>query len=430
MKGNRQVVIFLLMAFFGCNNLVIAQQPPNDFCANAQELCPNQFAFASTNQATTDTCQTCSDFGVFNSIFPQATIWYVFKTNSNGDSVAVSIDVTSIPFGVEVGGALQLRILKQVNACDPSGYEFVNSSVSSTNSDTLFYYGGLLPNTYYSLVFNENTTGVADPGIEFFVKVAGEAVVHETPSAILTYSDTVCLNETTLFSLQLNNCPNATLINWFINDVLMNTSNELVFESSALSDSDVVRVETTCYSPCSESISVVTNPIYVHSFSVSAGNDTIIDPGEIAQLHASTTAELFYWDTQLFLSNSTILEPFAYPDQTFTYPFLAIDAGCSLYDYVTVFVRTDMDIPNTFSPNNDGVNDTWKIPSIDLYPKNKLTILNRNGSKVSDFSPYSPANEWTGTWNGAALPEGVYFYVLELNDEKNKILKGTITLIR
>jgi gliding motility-associated-like protein len=59
-----------------------------------------------------------------------------------------------------------------------------------------------------------------------------------------------------------------------------------------------------------------------------------------------------------------------------------------------------------------------------------LTIFNRNGRKVSDFSPYSPTNEWNGSWNGASLPEGVYFYVLELNDEKNKILKGTITLIR
>ena len=141
MRGKEQFVIFLLTAFLGCNNMIIAQQPGNDFCANAQELCPSQFAIASTDQATIDNCETCSDFGVFNLAVPQATIWYFFKTNSNGDSVAVTIDVTSIPFGVEVGGALQLRILKQVNACDPSSYEFVNSSVSSTNSDTLFYFG-------------------------------------------------------------------------------------------------------------------------------------------------------------------------------------------------------------------------------------------------------------------------------------------------
>ena len=89
-----------------------------------------------------------------------------------------------------------------------------------------------------------------------------------------------------------------------------------------------------------------------------------------------------------------------------------------------------MEIPNTFSPNNDGVNDSWKIPSIEFYPTNTLTIFNRAGSKVGDFSPYSPSNEWLGTWNGAALPEGVYFYVLELNDSKNKVLKGTITVIR
>ena len=205
MKGKEQCVIFLLTAFLGCNNIIIAQQPGNDFCANAQELCPNQFAFATTDQATIDNCPTCSDFGVFNLVEPQATIWYVFKTNSNGDSVAVTIDITSIPTGIEVGGALQLRVLKQQNPCDPATYEYVNSVISSTSTDTLFYFGSLLPNTFYSLVFNENTTGVADPGIEFLVKVSGEAVIRDVPSAVLTYSDTVCLNETAIYSLQLTN---------------------------------------------------------------------------------------------------------------------------------------------------------------------------------------------------------------------------------
>ena len=139
MKVKRNVVIFLLMSFFGCNNLVIAQQPPNDFCVNAQELCPNQFSFASTNQATIDTCQTCSDFGVFNSVVPQATIWYVFKTNSNGDSVAVTIDVTSIPFGVEVGGALQLRILKNYWRCNSATHGFhVNGTPPSSEKRPVY----------------------------------------------------------------------------------------------------------------------------------------------------------------------------------------------------------------------------------------------------------------------------------------------------
>ena len=69
MRGKEQCVIFLLTAFLGCNNMIIAQQPGNDFCANAQELCPNQFVFASTDQATIDNCPTCSDFGVFNFSF-------------------------------------------------------------------------------------------------------------------------------------------------------------------------------------------------------------------------------------------------------------------------------------------------------------------------------------------------------------------------
>jgi len=101
-----------------------------------------------------------------------------------------------------------------------------------------------------------------------------------------------------------------------------------------------------------------------------------------------------------------------------------------LYDYVTVFVREGLEIPNTFSPNGDNLNDSWKIPNIEFYPQNKLTIYNRYGVLLESFSPYTPSAEWTGIWKGKDLPEGVYFYVLEVNDTEKNIYKGTISIIR
>jgi gliding motility-associated-like protein len=119
-----------------------------------------------------------------------------------------------------------------------------------------------------------------------------------------------------------------------------------------------------------------------------------------------------------------------YPEETFTYPFVAFSNGCVQYDYVTVFVRNGLEIPNTFSPNFDGTNDTWKIPDIELYPDNNLSIYNRYGTLLASYSPYTPATEWLGTWQGAELPEGVYFYILELNDKEKTLYKGTISIIR
>lgn len=76
-------------------------------------------------------------------------------------------------------------------------------------------------------------------------------------------------------------------------------------------------------------------------------------------------------------------------------------------------------IQSGFSPNGDGVNDTFFIRNIDSYPQNTLTIFNRWGNIVYEKSPYTSTDLWDGTaqsvgvsWNGL-VPEGTYFYVLD-----------------
>ena len=78
-------------------------------------------------------------------------------------------------------------------------------------------------------------------------------------------------------------------------------------------------------------------------------------------------------------------------------------------------------IYNEFSPNGDGVNETFRIDCIDQYPNNTLEIVNRWGNKVYTKKGYD--NSWDGTSNGRAtinasrkLPVGTYYYVLDLGD--------------
>lgn len=90
-------------------------------------------------------------------------------------------------------------------------------------------------------------------------------------------------------------------------------------------------------------------------------------------------------------------------------------------------------VPQGFSPNNDGVNDVMKVRGLEPYPNNELTILNRWGNVVYKKKAYD--NTWDGTANlgvtfgDNTLPEGTYFYILELGDGK-KALKGYIALSR
>jgi len=93
------------------------------------------------------------------------------------------------------------------------------------------------------------------------------------------------------------------------------------------------------------------------------------------------------------------------------------DDVCSM---ATVFIAVNgsliCDVPNIITPNNDGYNDVLFIPCLSgtAYPNSTLMILNRWGDEVYNASPYN--NDWNGTYNGSPLPEGTYFYILDLGD--------------
>jgi gliding motility-associated-like protein len=75
-------------------------------------------------------------------------------------------------------------------------------------------------------------------------------------------------------------------------------------------------------------------------------------------------------------------------------------------------------IPSGFSPNGDGIADTWEIQGLREYPDNSVTIFNRWGGKLFEAKPY--LNDWAGqTTVGTVpgnLPAGTYFYQLELGE--------------
>jgi gliding motility-associated-like protein len=85
-----------------------------------------------------------------------------------------------------------------------------------------------------------------------------------------------------------------------------------------------------------------------------------------------------------------------------------------------------LSIPNVFTPNSDGVNDTFAIDKLELYPDNELIVYNRLGKEIFRKQGY------TGEWNGNADPAGVYFYQLTVanQNKSRKLYKGWLTLLR
>jgi len=89
----------------------------------------------------------------------------------------------------------------------------------------------------------------------------------------------------------------------------------------------------------------------------------------------------------------------------------------------------ELTIFSGFSPNNDGVNDGFTILGIESFPDNELTIFNRWGNEVFFRQGYTNEDPWTGTFEFEDLPDGTYFFVLELGD-KSEPRSGYIQIHR
>ncbi|MBE7646475.1 T9SS type B sorting domain-containing protein [Tenacibaculum finnmarkense genomovar ulcerans] len=106
---------------------------------------------------------------------------------------------------------------------------------------------------------------------------------------------------------------------------------------------------------------------------------------------------------------------------------------CTKNKTATIRIKRNQEVANGFSPNGDGVNDTWIVlPDVaNKYPKNIMRIYNRHGNLVYKALTYN--NDWDGTSNGkitinkeSKLPVGSYVYILELNNATKKVLKGWV----
>ncbi|WP_231458722.1 gliding motility-associated C-terminal domain-containing protein [Pedobacter sp. Leaf132] len=104
--------------------------------------------------------------------------------------------------------------------------------------------------------------------------------------------------------------------------------------------------------------------------------------------------------------------------------------GCTVNSEELDFMQLEnkvLQIPNTISPNGDGINDTWKINGAVNYPNAEFYVFNRNGEKIFNSKGYN--KEFDGTRNGKPLAVGVYYYVIDLKTDCGK-LSGSLTILK
>ncbi|MBD1392732.1 gliding motility-associated C-terminal domain-containing protein [Mucilaginibacter glaciei] len=162
-----------------------------------------------------------------------------------------------------------------------------------------------------------------------------------------------------------------------------------------------------------------------------AGKDVFIQEGESVTLQGTVAGDdiKYYWTPTENMDNPLSLKPVVSPTENTIYTLNAeSQSNCGVvFDNVLVRVYKKITIPNSFTPNGDGVNDLWNIDQLFTYPESVLTIFTRNGSQVYRSIGYAKA--WNGQYQGKALPVGTYYYTIDLKNN-SPIRSGWVFLVR
>ncbi|WP_304610916.1 PKD domain-containing protein [Mucilaginibacter sp. UR6-11] len=147
---------------------------------------------------------------------------------------------------------------------------------------------------------------------------------------------------------------------------------------------------------------------------------------------AGGAALTYKWSPSTGLSRDNIADPVVNVTDDTRYTLTVtseniVESSCSTVLQTEVKVLKLPVIPNAFTPNGDGINDTWDIKYLNEYPNAVVEIFNRFGVKVFYANGYARA--WDGRFNGGDLPVGTYYYIISPNSGR-KPVSGYVTIIR
>jgi gliding motility-associated-like protein len=188
-----------------------------------------------------------------------------------------------------------------------------------------------------------------------------------------------------------------------------------------------LEVENTfgCRDTTVNTFTVYANPV------ISAGPDRVLlEGGEITLDATATGNSLKYaWEPSQYLNSRTVLKPVLKgiaEDLTLKLVVVA-QGGCWKEDEVFVKLLKMPIIPNTFTPNGDGINDYWTIKYLDSYPECMIRVFNRDGQAIYESLGYRGLG-WDGKYKGKQLPFGTYYYVIEPGSGRVP-MTGYVTII-
>lgn len=310
-------------------------------------------------------------------------------------------------------------------------WDFGDSGTSNMQND-VHVYGAA--GTY-------SATLIIGTDVGCFDTIQKNVEVYDVPVADFSYTASCPNNQIIVDFTDESTINNDVLISWYYDFGGQGTS-AMEDPTQIFSPNGNYTIVHTVQSSngCSDTISQILNipPLPNASFSYNSNNGLNIG-AVINFVNTSTNEDTYYWE---FGNNntSTVENPnntyFANGNYLVTLEVTGA-LGCTDSTSEIIVINTVTNeintlIPNAISPNGDFKNDVWKLEFLDLlYPDARVEIFNEWGQMIFESDGYD--DPWDGTYAGELVPDGTYYYVINLNDSGNPdtdIYKGTILVLK
>ncbi|MCY7421448.1 MAG: PKD domain-containing protein [Chitinophagaceae bacterium] len=247
--------------------------------------------------------------------------------------------------------------------------------------------------------------------------------------------DTLCAGESITLGATGGEKYNWTPSIWLSN---AGTANPVARPDSSLTYQVIGSTNNNCF----VDTGYVTVKVYpMPQLSILGSDEVIVNVGNSYQLQTKNSPDITNWKwlPSTFLSCNDCPNPKITPKESRVYSVIGSNAGrCVARDEVRINLvcnNSNVFIPNTFSPNNDGSNDRFYPRGTGVFGIKSMKIFNRWGQIVfenNSFTPNDASAGWDGKLKGLDLSSDVYVYLMDVVCENSAVfpIKGNITLIR
>lgn len=253
--------------------------------------------------------------------------------------------------------------------------------------------------------------------------------LNPAPIANFTIRGNTCINNNIIFQdASFVDRDNITYWNWNFNDAKTSALQQTEYAFNKSGDYNI-KLTVATNNNCSAD-TIITIHIYDYPL-VSAANELLVKENTSVQIKPTYKGDIqrYNWKPALYLNNDSIAYPVTSPTDNIIYQLSATGIGnCITTKNINVKVLHLLGVPNTFSPNGDGINDKWVLHNLEYFTNCSVNVFNRSGKNIYSSSAYN--NAWDGTYNGKPLPVGTYYYVIKTQDAVSSTKTGYVTILK